>query len=123
MRLVSVHLTVYVLSEMPPRRAQARDPVVPEGYVRAEDVQRMIDEALAERDRRQVQQDPPPAQAQPQVEVQLDEPDLERYSRCLAQFQKMRPPSFAGETDPDVAETWVMGLEKIFDAIRCPKEY
>jgi hypothetical protein len=49
MRLVSVHLTVYVLLEMPPRRAQARDPVVPEGYVRVEDVQRMIDEALAER--------------------------------------------------------------------------
>jgi hypothetical protein len=70
-----------------------------------------------------VQQDPPPAQVQPQVEVQLDEPELERYSRCLAQFQKMRPPSFAGATDPDVAETWVMGLEKIFDAIRCPKEY
>ena len=111
------------LSEMPPRRAPRPNQQAPEGYVIAEDVQRMIDEALAERDRRHAQQNIPLAQAPLPGDVPLAGPEHERYQQYLTRFQKLSPPTFAGEADPDIAEGWVMDLEKIFDALRCPIEF
>ena len=34
----------------------------------------------------------------------------------------MTPPSFKGESDPLLAESWMRETEKIFRAIRCPDE-
>ena len=35
----------------------------------------------------------------------------------IGQFKKLSPPSFSGESDPMVAERWMMQIEKIFDAL------
>ena len=35
----------------------------------------------------------------------------------------MRPPSFGGEPDPKTTDGWVMTIEKILKALRCPREY
>jgi hypothetical protein len=70
---------IIFLLEMPPRRMLVPDQQAPEGYVRAEDVQRMIDEALAERDRRHVQPNIPLAQAPLPGDVPLAGPEHERY--------------------------------------------
>src|SRR5262249_1780871 len=40
----------------------------------------------------------------------------------MERFRRMGPPSFKGESNPDVAESWIRETEKIFRAIRCPKE-
>ncbi|MQL86167.1 hypothetical protein Taro_018697 [Colocasia esculenta] len=57
---------------------------------------------------------------------------LEAQAQALAQdhggpsimerFKKMTPPSFKGESDPLMAESWLRETEKIFRAIRCPDE-
>ena len=111
---------------MPPRRRPVQEQEAPEGFVRAEDVQRLVQEALvAER----VQQavgleqarvpDQVPIVEQPRLAEDLE---YEKYSKCLARFQKMRPPQFSGEPDPDATDGWVMEMEKIFQALRCPRE-
>src|SRR5262249_20472411 len=40
----------------------------------------------------------------------------------MERFRRMGPPSFKGESSPDVAEGWIRETEKIFRAIRCPEE-
>src|SRR5262244_3941517 len=40
----------------------------------------------------------------------------------MEQFRRMGPPSFKGESNPDMAESWISETEKIFRAIRCPEE-
>src|SRR5262249_26965443 len=40
----------------------------------------------------------------------------------MVRFKKMGPPLFKGESDPDIAESWIRVTEKIFSAIRCPEE-
>ena len=40
----------------------------------------------------------------------------------MEQFQKLRPPSFKGESKPELAESWLEEMEKIFNAIQCPEE-
>ncbi|MQM13796.1 hypothetical protein Taro_046723, partial [Colocasia esculenta] len=37
----------------------------------------------------------------------------------MEQFKRMSPPSFKGESDPLLAESWLREIEKIFRAIRC----
>ncbi|GKV49055.1 hypothetical protein SLEP1_g55827 [Rubroshorea leprosula] len=37
----------------------------------------------------------------------------------VKQFQNMNPPSFKGVPDPDVAESWVKKLEKMFKLLKC----
>ncbi|MQM12487.1 hypothetical protein Taro_045406 [Colocasia esculenta] len=37
-------------------------------------------------------------------------------------FKRMLPPSFKGESDPLLAESWMREIEKIFRAIRCADE-
>ena len=86
---------------MPPRRRPARDPETPEGFIRTEDVQRFVQEAFAaERVRQAAGQDQTrapdqaPVVVQPQLaEVPVGDLEYERYSKCLARFQKMRPPT------------------------------
>ncbi|MQM18501.1 hypothetical protein Taro_051495 [Colocasia esculenta] len=40
----------------------------------------------------------------------------------MERFQRMLPPSFKGESDPLLAESWMREIEKIFRAIRCADE-
>ena len=40
----------------------------------------------------------------------------------IEQFKKLSPPSFSGESDPMVAERWMMQIEKIFDALNYPDD-
>ena len=98
---------------MPPRRRPVQEQEAPEGFVRAEDVQRLVQDALAAGQN----------QTRAPDEVPVADMEYERYSRVLARFQKMRPPQFGGESDPDATDGWVMELEKIFKALRCPREF
>ena len=116
---------------MPPRRRPEREQEAPEGYVRAAEVQRMVQEALAAERAQQAAHreqarvaDQAPVIGQPQVAVDsVSDREYERYSKCLVRFQKMRPPQFGGEPDPEATDRWVMEIEKIFKALRCPREY
>uniref|UniRef100_A0A804ICY1 CCHC-type domain-containing protein n=1 Tax=Musa acuminata subsp. malaccensis TaxID=214687 RepID=A0A804ICY1_MUSAM len=40
----------------------------------------------------------------------------------IEQFKKLSPPSFSGESDPMVAERWMMQIEKIFDVLNYPDD-
>ena len=35
------------------------------------------------------------------------------------QFKKLNPPTFKGESNPIVAESWTLGLKKYFDVLNC----
>ncbi|MQM19276.1 hypothetical protein Taro_052277, partial [Colocasia esculenta] len=37
-------------------------------------------------------------------------------------FKRMSPPSFKGESDPLLAESWMREIEKIFQTIRCAED-
>jgi hypothetical protein len=114
--------------EMAPRRQPPRERAAPEGFIRAEDVQRLVQEALAaERAQPAAPQEPAQiSELAPVVEQQQDaaqDLEYERYSRCLARFQKARPPPFGGEPDPEHTDAWIVEIEKIFKSLRCPREY
>ena len=57
------------------------------------------------------------------LEDQARDLEYEWYSKCLERFQKMRPPSFGGEPDPETTDGWVMSMEKILKALRCLREF
>ena len=38
----------------------------------------------------------------------------------MEQFMRMRPPTFKGESQPQIAENWLDEMEKILEAINCP---
>ncbi|MQL78306.1 hypothetical protein Taro_010733, partial [Colocasia esculenta] len=40
----------------------------------------------------------------------------------MERFKRMAPPSFKGESQPLLAESWMREVEKIFQAIRCAEE-
>ncbi|MQL90996.1 hypothetical protein Taro_023598 [Colocasia esculenta] len=40
----------------------------------------------------------------------------------MERFKRMAPPSFKGESQPLLAESWMREIEKIFRAIRCAEE-
>ncbi|MQL84373.1 hypothetical protein Taro_016876 [Colocasia esculenta] len=40
----------------------------------------------------------------------------------MERFKRMSPPSFKGEGDPLLAESWMREIEKIFRAIRCAED-
>ena len=97
--------------------------------MRAEDVQRIVQEALAAAGVQPIaRQDQVPVQTQdPVAEIplqgQVRDQDFEQYSKCLERFQKMRPPSYGGEPEPETTDGWIMSVEKILKALRCPREY
>ena len=35
------------------------------------------------------------------------------------EFRKQNPPTFAGETDPMVAENWLLKMEKLLKVLHC----
>ena len=40
----------------------------------------------------------------------------------MERFKRMAPPSFKGDSDPLLAESWMREIEKIFRAIRCTED-
>src|SRR5262249_22478301 len=50
------------------------------------------------------------------------DPDRGYGATIMERFRRIGPPSFKGESNPDVAESWIRETEKIFRAIRCPEE-
>ncbi|MCI38091.1 TIR-NBS-LRR resistance protein, partial [Trifolium medium] len=43
-------------------------------------------------------------------------------SRRLTEFRRHNPPEFKGEVDPEKADLWMQGIERIFEATNCPQE-
>ncbi|MQM06896.1 hypothetical protein Taro_039729 [Colocasia esculenta] len=63
------------------------------------------------------------AALQAQLEAQAQAPAQDRGGPSIMErFKRMTPPSFKGESDPLMAESWLRETEKIFRAIRCPDE-
>ena len=44
------------------------------------------------------------------------------HTAGLEAFRSLRPPTFYGTTDPMVAESWIMQIEKTFRVLRCTDE-
>ncbi|XP_061357940.1 uncharacterized protein LOC133302213 [Gastrolobium bilobum] len=45
--------------------------------------------------------------------------EADAEERRMISFQKHKPPSFLGSKDPKVVNTWLQGMEKIFQVMRC----
>ncbi|MQL82221.1 hypothetical protein Taro_014698, partial [Colocasia esculenta] len=60
-------------------------------------------------------------QAQLEAQAQVPAQDYGGPS-TMERFKRMLPPSFKGESDPLLEESWMREIEKIFRAIRCADE-
>ena len=58
---------------------------------------------------------PPPPPAPPVTDFQNDD----RIIALIKEFKKMKPPQFHSGLDPLKAETWVLGIEKLFEVFPC----
>ncbi|MQL81860.1 hypothetical protein Taro_014324 [Colocasia esculenta] len=56
-----------------------------------------------------------------QAQAQVPVPQAQDHGgpSIMERFKRMSPPSFKGESDPLLAESWLREIEKIFRAIRC----
>ncbi|MQL82306.1 hypothetical protein Taro_014775 [Colocasia esculenta] len=65
-------------------------------------------------------------QAQLQAQAQVRAPVPQEHGHggpsIMERFKRMGPPSFKGESQPLLAESWMREVEKIFQAIRCTQE-
>ncbi|MQM21092.1 hypothetical protein Taro_054125 [Colocasia esculenta] len=61
------------------------------------------------------------AALQAQLEAQQAQADHGGLS-IMERFKRMSPPSFKGESNPLLAESWMREIEKIFLAIRCAED-
>ncbi|MQL75014.1 hypothetical protein Taro_007382 [Colocasia esculenta] len=63
-------------------------------------------------------------QAQLEDQAQMPVPQAHDHGgpSIMEKFKRMAPPSFKGESDPLLAESWMREIEKIFQAIRCAKD-
>ena len=99
---------------MPPRRGGRRGAAEPED--RVDRIERIL-EGLVQvvhdvhnnnnnaHDDAQQQPAMPEAGAMPRVTIK--------------QFQQLRPPTFYGTPDPMAAESWLLGIERIFKVLPC----
>ncbi|MQM00949.1 hypothetical protein Taro_033695 [Colocasia esculenta] len=63
------------------------------------------------------------AALQAQLEAQAQVPAQDHGGpSTMERFKRMLPPSFKGESDPLMAESWMREIEKIFRAIGCAEE-
>ena len=61
------------------------------------------------------------AEALEEPAVQM--PRAEEMARTtIKQFQQLRPPTFLGTPDPMAAESWLLGIERIFEVLPCTEE-
>ncbi|MQM13023.1 hypothetical protein Taro_045945 [Colocasia esculenta] len=65
-------------------------------------------------------------QAQLEAQAQAPAPAPQEHGHggpsIMERFKRMAPPSFKGESQPLLAESWLREIEKIFRAIRCAEE-
>ncbi|MQL73690.1 hypothetical protein Taro_006056 [Colocasia esculenta] len=62
-------------------------------------------------------------QAQLEAQAQVPAPQADHGGPSIMErFKRMSPPSFKGERDPLLAESWTREIEKIFRAIRCAED-
>ncbi|MQL94021.1 hypothetical protein Taro_026673 [Colocasia esculenta] len=65
-------------------------------------------------------------QAQLEAQAQVPAPVPQGHDHggpsIIERFKRMAPPSFKGESQPLLAESWMREIEKIFQAIRCAEE-
>ena len=40
----------------------------------------------------------------------------------IKQFQQLKPPTFHGTPDPMAAESWLLGIERVFEVLPCTEE-
>ncbi|MQL69961.1 hypothetical protein Taro_002266 [Colocasia esculenta] len=59
-----------------------------------------------------------------QAQAQVPVPQAQDHGgpSIMERFKRMSPPSFKGESDPLLAESWMREIEKIFWAIRCAED-
>ncbi|MQM15778.1 hypothetical protein Taro_048728, partial [Colocasia esculenta] len=62
--------------------------------------------------------------AQLEAQAQVSVPQAQNHGgpSIMERFKGMSPPSFKGESDPLLAESWMREIEKIFWAIRCAED-
>ncbi|MQM03345.1 hypothetical protein Taro_036120, partial [Colocasia esculenta] len=64
-------------------------------------------------------------QAQLEAQAQIPAPVLQEHGHggpsIMERFKRMAPPSFKGESDPLLTESWMMEIENIFRAISLPR--
>ncbi|MQL72963.1 hypothetical protein Taro_005306 [Colocasia esculenta] len=62
-------------------------------------------------------------QAQLEAQAQVPVPQADQGGPSIMErFKRMSPPSFKGESDPLLVESWMREIEKIFRAIRCAED-
>ncbi|MQM18798.1 hypothetical protein Taro_051791, partial [Colocasia esculenta] len=61
-------------------------------------------------------------QAQAQAPTRIPQKHGHGGLSIMERFKRMAPPSFKGESQPLLAESWMREVEKIFWAIRCAEE-
>ncbi|MQM02080.1 hypothetical protein Taro_034840 [Colocasia esculenta] len=63
-------------------------------------------------------------QAQLEAQAHVPVPQAQDHGgpSIMERFKRMSPPSFKGESDPLLAESWMREIEKIFRAIRCAED-
>ncbi|MQL83187.1 hypothetical protein Taro_015669 [Colocasia esculenta] len=62
------------------------------------------------------------AQLEAQAQVPVHQAQDHGGPSIMERFKRMSPPSFKGESDPLLAESWMREIEKIFRAIRCTED-
>ncbi|MQL80871.1 hypothetical protein Taro_013324 [Colocasia esculenta] len=62
--------------------------------------------------------------SRPQLMAQAPVPQAHDHDgpSIMEKFKRMAPPSFKGESDPLLAESWMREIEMIFRAIRCAED-
>jgi len=48
---------------------------------------------------------------------------LEDNSYMFEKLANLNPPTYDGTPNPKVFEDWIQGMEKLFDALKCPEEW
>ncbi|GFS46137.1 hypothetical protein Acr_00g0100340 [Actinidia rufa] len=101
---------------MPPRKGGHRGAVEPEG--RIDRIERIL-EGLVQviQDAHNNSHDNAPQQLAMQM------PGVEMMNRTtIKQFQQLKPPTFHGTLDPMAAESWLLGIERVFEVLLCTEE-
>ncbi|MQL84530.1 hypothetical protein Taro_017027 [Colocasia esculenta] len=65
---------------------------------------------------------PPPVDYGAQAPAPVPQEHGHGGPSIVERFKRMAPPSFKGESQPLLTESWMWEVEKIFRAIRCAKE-
>ena len=101
---------------MPPRRGGHRGVVKPED--RIDRIERIL-EGLVQAVQDNHNNNNDEALEEPVVQV----PRGEVVTRTtIKQFQQLRPPTFWGIPDPMAIESWLRGIERVFEVLSCTDE-